>query len=66
MLITEAAVDCSADFGKFPGKQPRWSPILVQLQALILLKQDLTMVVFVESFKNFQNYVKKNYMLLNL
>ena len=38
-LITEAAVyrlwnDCSTDFGKFTGKQPRWSPILVQLQAL--------------------------------
>ena len=26
--------DCFTDFGKIPGKQPRWSPILVQLQAL--------------------------------
>ena len=38
-LITEVAVhrcwkDCSKDFGKFLGKQRRWSPILVQLQAL--------------------------------
>ena len=36
-LITEAVVhrqqnDCSTHFGKFPQKQSRWSPILVQLQ----------------------------------
>ena len=36
-LITEAAVhrqqnDCSTHFGKFPGKQSRWSHILLQLQ----------------------------------
>ena len=28
--------DSSADFGKIPGKQPWWSPILVQFQALQL------------------------------
>ena len=38
-LIIEAAVyryrnDCSTDFAKFLGKRPRWSTILVQLQAL--------------------------------
>ena len=38
-VSTEAAVhkssnDCSTDFGKFPGKQLRLSPILLQLQAL--------------------------------
>ena len=37
--VTEAAVHsywngCFTDFGKFPQKQPWWSPILGKLQAL--------------------------------